>query len=226
MDVDFERDGVLRVHAEMCGELESELTFGFVARLELEAASRKGVHHVNRHITAIITVIVGIVADKPQVFEVRELEVAARRDLIGRKVSVRQTLRQRGRNGDKVAGALDFPVVQPLELFGVLGTIPLCCVRLAIPHSPLFSEVQTISSSAFAEPCASGRLPLRHFWLVVERSPVRGFVADCLILKLFKPFPFTLISSFRFGIEALKVSQQFTRFYINHCVNRCPPQNR
>nr|DAH07403.1 MAG TPA: hypothetical protein [Caudoviricetes sp.] len=40
--------------------------------------------------------------------------------------------------------------------------------------------------------------------LVVEGKAIRPFPADCPIHKLFKPLPFKLISSFRFGIVTLR----------------------
>lgn len=50
---------------------------------------------------------------------------------------------------------------------------------------------------------------LRFTQIVVEVSSVRSLPADCPIYKLFKPYPFRLISSFCFGIIALRVFQQF-----------------
>ena len=68
---------------------------------------------------------------------------------------------------------------------------------------------------------AYGVLP---YGMVVEPSPVRGLVADCPILELFKPLPSTHISSFCFGIKALRVFQQFNRFLLGERYVH-PPQH-
>lgn len=69
-----------------------------------------------------------------------------------------------------------------------------------------------MQSRLYHSPCHNG-LGVLHFGIliptgisaiVVESNSIRIFSAYCPILKLFKPYPYKHISSFCFGIKALR----------------------
>lgn len=55
-------------------------------------------------------------------------------------------------------------------------------------------------------------LPYAYKYIVVEPSPVRGLVADCPILIIFKPSRFDMFHSCVVVYKALRVFQQFNGF--------------
>ena len=85
LDVNLERHRGLVFDAVVPGELEAQRALVLVRRLQLEAAGGKGVEHVDGNEAAVgVAVLARIVADEPDVREVRVEYVVARRNLVSR----------------------------------------------------------------------------------------------------------------------------------------------